>query len=584
MVRDSCDQDLSADAAKVPYFITSEGVFFINRNKEEAPPIKICSPLHVIAKTRDDKSGEWGRLLQWMDDDGNEHQWAMPLAKLEGDGQEVRQQLASGGVHIGQQRQIREHLALYIKTWPVEDRATCVDSLGWHGRVYVTSAESVGDADERILFQGCRGLESAMSSQGTAQNWRQSVATLAAGNSRFVFAISAAFAGPLLALTGEHSGGFHFRGASSSGKSTALKLAASVWGKPKQYMRLWRSTLNGLEGLAALHNDGVLILDEIGQMNPAEAGEAAYMLSNEQGKARAGRNGMAVKSQKWRLLFLSAGEEALSSVMAQAGKKMTVGQEIRFADIEADSGCSMGMVEALHGRAHSGALIADALAACEQCYGAIGQQWLNHLVIHREGLQTRLRARCDSMAAQWIPPHASGQVARVAHRFALVAQAGELATEYGLTGWAEGEAEQSAKRCFFAWLEGYGGLSNQEDRRICEQVRGFLAAHGSARFQDLRDRYDSRIPNRLGYWRQGLDGWREFLIQPEAFKGEVCRGLDFKRAVRVLADNGILERSAHGNSHTVRLPDVGPSKVYVLRYRSMEMTDEGQALEMPDAM
>ena len=170
MDRDSFEQDLSAEAAQVPYFLTSEGVFFINRGKEESLPIKICSPLHVIAKTRDDKSGEWGRLLQWMDDDGNEHQWAMPLAKLEGDGQEVRQQLASGGVHIGQQRQIREHLALYIKTWPVEDRATCVDSLGWHAGVYVTAAESVGEADERILFQRSRGLESGNSAGLAAEH------------------------------------------------------------------------------------------------------------------------------------------------------------------------------------------------------------------------------------------------------------------------------------------------------------------------------------------------------------------------------------------------------------------------------
>ncbi|WP_457589305.1 DUF927 domain-containing protein, partial [Legionella pneumophila] len=48
--------------------------------------------------------------------------------------------------------------------------------------------------------------------------------------------------------------------------------------------RLWRSTTNGLEGLAALHNDGLLILDELSQMDPREAGEAAYLLANGQGK------------------------------------------------------------------------------------------------------------------------------------------------------------------------------------------------------------------------------------------------------------------------------------------------------------
>lgn len=103
-----------------------------------------------------------------------------------------------------------------------------------------------------------------------------------------MFAISVAFAGTLAGITGEDSGGFHLRGKSSTGKSTALKVAASVWGHPATYVRQWRATSNGLEGLAALHaDDGLLILDELEQVDPKEAGEVAYMLGNGQGKARA---------------------------------------------------------------------------------------------------------------------------------------------------------------------------------------------------------------------------------------------------------------------------------------------------------
>ncbi len=93
-----------------------------------------------------------------------------------------------------------------------------------------------------------------MSVSGTIEDWRESIGKLASGNSRLIFAISAAFAPALAKIAGEDSGGFHFRGAS------------------------WRSTANGLEGLAALHNDGLLILDELSQLDPKEAGEAAYWL------------------------------------------------------------------------------------------------------------------------------------------------------------------------------------------------------------------------------------------------------------------------------------------------------------------
>lgn len=76
-------------------------------------------------------------------------------------------------------------------------------------------------------------------------------------DSRLGFALSCSFAGPLLKLAGLEGGCFAFEGGSSSGKTTALKVAASVWGG-EAHVRAWRTTDNGLEGLAALHNDNVL--------------------------------------------------------------------------------------------------------------------------------------------------------------------------------------------------------------------------------------------------------------------------------------------------------------------------------------
>jgi hypothetical protein len=44
-----------------------------------------------------------------------------------------------------------------------------------------------------------------------------------------------------------------------------------------------------------------------------------------------------------------------------------------------------------------------------------------------------------------------GQEKRAAARFALIALAGELATEYGITGWPEGAAIEAAAAGFEAW-------------------------------------------------------------------------------------------------------------------------------------
>jgi hypothetical protein len=52
------------------------------------------------------------------------------------------------------------------------------------------------------------------------------------------------FAGLLLEIAAEDSGGFHLRSNSSSGKTTALNVAASVWGDARDYCLLWRATSN----------------------------------------------------------------------------------------------------------------------------------------------------------------------------------------------------------------------------------------------------------------------------------------------------------------------------------------------------
>lgn len=514
----------------------SDGLYYI---KDDKPMVKVSSQIEVKAMTRNAKSHDWGRLLVWHDKDNKRHEWAMPMEMLQGDGSELRRELANAGLHIECKRNARDLLIAYIQSFPVEAFARCVDRLGWHGSVYVTASESVGEKSEMVVFQNSHALEPAFMESGTMEDWRDTVAKLAIGNSRLVFALSVAFAGALADVVGEDSGGFHLRGGSSSGKSTALKAAASVWGNPSNYTRLWKATTNGLEGLAALHNDGLLILDELGQIDPREAGEGAYLLANGQGKARASRTGTARQSARWRLLFLSAGEVSLTSHMAQAGKKSNTGQEIRLADIEADAGAGMGAFEALNGHPTPAAL-SVALKEAANCYhGAVGMAWLRLIVDNRSTLVNRIEDGIRQFVDEVAPKDAAGQVLRVARRFGLVAVAGELATEWALTGWQKGEAYGSVQRCFTAWLESFGGSGNRESRGILSQVRAFFEAHGASRFEDSKATSDQRIPNRAGFFRHTGDGM-EYMVLPEAFRTEVCKGFDVKVATKVLTDAGWL--------------------------------------------
>ena len=547
--------------------VESSGVFYVGTDDKtglEKTPQWICGRLSVVASTRDATSNAWGRLLEWKDGDHKQHQWAMPLELLQGDGADMRRELAQAGLSISTNRAARELLASYIQTWPAPDRARCVERLGWHGPVYVTPSESIGASNERVVFQNLHSVEPAYSVSGTVEDWRDSVARLANGNTRVVFALSVAFAGPLADIAGEDSGGFHLRGGTSTGKTTALKAAASVWGNPASYTRLWRTTANGLEGLASLHNDGVLILDELSQIDPREAGDASYLLANGQGKTRATRTGTARKAASWRLLFLSAGEESLAALMAQTGRKANAGQEIRLADIEADAGAGLGLFETLNGCASSAALSIEIKDAATRNHGAVGLEWLRAIVEKRTELADSLKKGMREFVEENAPPGATGQVLRVAQRFGMVAVAGELATYYKLTGWSEGEAERSAKRCFAAWMAVYGGSGNREDRNLLSQVRSFFETHGASRFEAAEASTDQRVINRAGFYRSGAHGEREYLVLPEAFKRDLCAGFDPKTATRILlAEGWIAPGSDDRPTQKPRLPGIGTTRVYV---------------------
>ncbi len=548
----------------------------ITKNGEVEPSdeIWICSRLSVEAYTRSSKSDSWGRLLLWKDPDGAEHKWACPAELLEADGAELRRELAHRGLRIAPSRKARELLLAYLKVWSVEHRARCVEKLGWFGSVYVTAIESIGATEvEQVVFQSDSTLQSASACSGSLESWKNTVARWARGNSRVLFSLSCAAAGPLLSISGGEPGGFHMRGPSSCGKTTLLHAAASFSGPPSGVVRSWRATANGLEGVAALHNDGTLLLDELSQISPDDAAAASYMLANGQAKQRASRTGAARRSLNWQLLFLSSGEESLSALMGRIRKRPNPGAEIRMLDIPAESSAGFGVFEKLHEFNSGGSLSLSMKEATAVNHGMPGRTWLKWVVENRSALAEQLPKNIHEFCLEYIPANASGQVERSARRFALVAAAGELLTGIGITGWAEGEAENAAVCCFEDWLKDFGG-GQRETENVLRQVKLFLEQHGDSRFEPMENIDNRRtVNNRAGFWRTVTEG-KEFLVFPEVFKEEVCAGIDHKHAAKVLKDAGWLKSFSNRLTCCVRLPGMPVTRVYQFCSKVWEDTDD----------
>jgi putative DNA primase/helicase len=530
--------------------------------------IWLSDAFEIVGRARDPHSTGWARWLRWKDSDGKVHDHPVSDAALHGDGAALAAVLADMGLKISNRPALRAHWMSYLNQAEINARVTVVHRTGWHHigehRAFVLPAVSIAESRAgKVILTG--GNAASYSHSGTLQQWRESVGTLTAGHARPVLAVSTAFAGVLLDLIGSEGGGLNLYGESSRGKSTCLEAAASVWGKGAipGYVRSWRSTANALEASAALATDTLLALDELGVVDPKDAGAGAYQLAGGSGKGRSARDGSMRAPQTWRVMVLSTGELPMSAKIAEGKGRAKAGQQIRLLDIPADGGKGFGAFDHGGPESDAGKLSNAIKQAARTHYGTAGPAFVRKLIDDGYGeVASAVREAMRAFSSKHLSQGADGQVSRAADRLALIGVAGELATDWGLTGWQPGEAASAAGLALSSWINERGGTDAGEIRDAISTVRLFIEQYGDARFELMDDNQGRAIPNRAGY-RRGEGEQRQWLIPPEVWKSEICAGLDAKFVAKTLSMRGMIERASDGYQCVIKIGGV-PRRLYVL--------------------
>lgn len=502
--------------------------------------VRISDPIEVTAVSRDEHGGNFGRQLRFVNAEGQTCKRVLPMRLLSEGGADLRRELLDMG-HTHSLKH-RNKLADFIMESTPEARIIAATTTGWHdnARAFVLPHRTLGNQDYSFSAEAMRSTY--FETRGTLDGWRLEVAGRAQGNPILIFCLCVALAGPLIWPAKQQAAGglgFNLRGASSKGKTTGLQAAASVWGSP-QFLRPWSGTTNGIEALAASQNDTCTILDELSQASPFEAGSLVYMVANGVGKQRAARTGGIRDAQRWRQMLLSSGERTLASHLSEAGKTAKAGQDARLLDIPATER-RHGAFDDPHGMAPSDFANAIKTATAEH-YGHAGMAFIDYLLRCGHDLPGIYR---DLMQDPAFSAETDGVASRAAGAFGLLAMAGELATEAGITGWQQGEALEAVSTCFALWKAERGSLP-PEDAAILDGVNEFIQRHGDARFAPLRgDENDARRTNeRAGFWCDTQDG-RVFYFNSAALR-ESAKGYDIRTIAAALDTAGWLYEKEAG--------------------------------------
>ncbi len=214
---------------------------------------------------------------------------------------------------------------------------------GWHGigderyfvlgdRVLAARAESAGAENQpdvlrfRAANDGAAQVAAGLNTAGTMAGWLSAVAPLGA-YPHAQFALYAALVPPLLEILGVPNFVVDFSGPTSRGKTTVLRIAASVWGNPDvsnadSVMITWDTTHAYRLAVAATMVDMPLIIDEMRlAYSPEEIIQFVYAIVSGRTRGRAGSNG---SPSGLSAVLITSGEVPIVSLTKKGGARARV--------------------------------------------------------------------------------------------------------------------------------------------------------------------------------------------------------------------------------------------------------------------
>lgn len=496
---------------------------------------RISDPIKVTALSRTVANDGWKKTICFLNMDGEKCVCHLSQKTLL-DKTETLKILGDLGFNLNCDP---KNLVAYLLRAKPSKRLREVLKIGWIDQdTFICPSFSICKKENEEFFlsndEG-HGFEK----KDSLEEWQEQICALCEGNSILTLALCVGLSGVLLNPLNIEPVMVNLVGRSSIGKTTALYVAASLWGNPKKFIQQWRTTSNALEALAENHNDCLLILDELGQIQASEIGNTVYMLGNAKGKKRLNKDSELKPSREWNLAVLSSGEIGISEKIEESGKKAKAGQMVRCIDIESLRSDELGIFDTLHDDIENGANFSNLLKqAALKHHGVASEKFITSLV----NADINIRDLYEQQKRKLIEPlgEADGEVIRVAETFALFLLCGILACRFKVFTHREDELVEIISEVFRRWLKERGGKRSIEESQISERLHGALEIN-KGYFDQVNNGVVTETRSNIWWGIHEIShDFEKYYINASAFRNEIFKGFNQKSVRKILLDKNLL--------------------------------------------
>lgn len=426
----------------------------------------------------------------------------------------------------------------------VGERATTA-RMGWLGpRVFQLGPQCIGSDCVLTADGGLEELGKGWREGGLWASWKAAIYRHLRGRPLVQLALYGAVATPLLAILEADGFIMDWSGVTSRGKTSALRVAASVWGHPDTLVRSWAtaSSVGPQETAAFLHSLPV-ILDDTQRVKdrPEIVAGMLYDIPAGQEKTRGKAGGGLRKTKTWRTIMLSTGEKAVIDFSPDAGARAR-SLCIRGAPFGSDTTANRISTEALQ-------------ASLRRNYGHLGPLLLRHLVddCNYDALRERWGEIRDKYGAT-----AGGSVSRrLAASVAVLGLAAELVHDLGCPG-----RDQMETALDVAWAAAqHSGEDSDRPAAAFRTLYNWANMHAS-RFEGATKSTKDESPHLgwAGKWRRTASShqggglvWKQLSIYPQVAKPVLAKaGYDVDYVLNEWTRRGFLEPSGGATPKVLR--------------------------------